>query len=142
RLYRVHGRAAGHVLAIGRDPMTSPPGESSAGSPSTQAPDARARTHPVRPFVRASACHGWTIYCLARVLVARARKGDASGKRAASLNWTHRWLAGCARVMGIRIAVHGEPPRPGTMLAPNHLGYLDIVALGVAHPSFYVVKAE
>lgn len=56
-----------------------------------------------------------------------------------------QWLHGsCARVLrafGIKVEVHGAPPRHGLVVA-NHLSYLDIIIFGAVMPCFFVAKAE
>lgn len=122
--------------------MTEASGDSSAGDSKAAASEPRARSNPIRATWRTGAFFLWTTYCLTGVIVARLFSRGAAAKRTASHRWTHRWLKGCARVMSVHLSVIGEPPPPGTFLAPNHTGYLDIVALGAVYPTFFVVKAE
>lgn len=56
--------------------------------------------------------------------------------------FTHRWCRMCCRRLGLRIRIHGDPPPPGTLLAPNHQSYLDVMALGAAAPCFFISKSE
>lgn len=50
-----------------------------------------------------------------------------------------RWL--CA-VIGYRVRVKGNLPPEGSLLAPNHSGYCDIIGLGSALPCFFAAKGE
>jgi len=59
-----------------------------------------------------------------------------------SLRYTHRWTRGLLRVLGWKVKVEGNPPAPGSLLAPNHMGHADIVAISSAIPTFFVAKAE
>ena len=43
---------------------------------------------------------------------------------------------------GLRVVVHGPRPPAGALLAPNHLGYLDIVACAAALECTFVSKSE
>lgn len=52
------------------------------------------------------------------------------------------WCRACLRVMGIRTTVTGPLPPEGALLAPNHTGYADILAVGAACRCFFVPKAE
>ena len=59
-----------------------------------------------------------------------------------SLRYTHRWTRGLLRVLGWKVRVEGNPPPQGSLLAPNHMGHADIVAISSAIPTFFVAKAE
>jgi len=48
-------------------------------------------------------------------------------------------------LLGLRVQVHGRPPRhgdQGTLLASNHISWLDIVALGSVAEVSFIAKAE
>lgn len=48
-------------------------------------------------------------------------------------------------ILGVRLTVHGAPPRAGdgpAMLVANHVSWLDIFAINAAHPMRFVAKAE
>ncbi len=59
-----------------------------------------------------------------------------------ALGWTHWWCRWSARLAGIRLTVDGPQPPRGALLAPNHLGYGDIWAMGAATRCFFMPKAE
>lgn len=44
--------------------------------------------------------------------------------------------------MGIRVRVQGPAPPPGSLLAPNHLGYADIIAILAATPCLVMTKED
>ena len=52
-----------------------------------------------------------------------------------------RWARLQTRLLGIRIAVEGEPPQ-GSLVVSNHLSYVDILVLGSQFPCIFVSKAE
>ncbi len=56
--------------------------------------------------------------------------------------WTRRWFSALRLIMGVRITVRGQIPQTGTFIAPNHLGYMDIVALGSILECFFVGRAD
>lgn len=55
------------------------------------------------------------------------------------------WLGRCARLMlkavGYRVRIRGEIPAGG-FIAPNHLGYMDIVVLASVAPQVFLSKLE
>lgn len=56
---------------------------------------------------------------------------------------TRLWAAGCAKIIGIRTSVHGDPGGfPGGMIVSNHLGYLDILTEASIFPIRFAAKAE
>jgi 1-acyl-sn-glycerol-3-phosphate acyltransferase len=59
-----------------------------------------------------------------------------------SYPWTRRFCDALRRVAGIRVSVSGTMPPEGVLLAPNHQGYVDILALGSTVPCFFVAKTE
>ena len=56
--------------------------------------------------------------------------------------WTQRWLRACARIAGIRVHHEGVVPQAGSFIAPNHLGYTDVMALGSVVKCFFVAKRD
>lgn len=56
--------------------------------------------------------------------------------------WVHRWGATLCFFAGIHVHRHGLPPPPGSLVAPNHLGYLDILCLAAVIPTLFVSKSE
>ena len=43
--------------------------------------------------------------------------------------WAQFWAKGVAKILGVRVNIHGEKPSgEGVLLVSNHLGYLDIIA--------------
>ncbi len=118
------------------------PGEVGADSPSEARPAARAWSNPLLAIARLGGFAAWTLYCYCGCLVSRAATSDRAEKRARSAEWTHRWLRRGAPIAGIRIDVRGSLPPAPALLVPNHLGYLDILAVGAACPAVFVSKAD
>lgn len=53
------------------------------------------------------------------------------------------WAAGCARILGMKIHVHGDPSKfAGGMIVSNHQGYLDILTEASIFPIRFAAKAE
>lgn len=64
-------------------------------------------------------------------------------KQLGPLLWCSRaWARAALRVMGIEARAEGPAPPPGAFIAPNHLGYLDPVALCAMCPMWFTPKAE
>lgn len=56
-----------------------------------------------------------------------------------------RWSQSLLRILGVRLHVHGEPPRARSgpvMLVANHVSWLDIFAINAALPVRFVAKSE
>ncbi len=62
-------------------------------------------------------------------------------ERAARAGWLHRCCQRTLRIMHVHVTVRGPLPEGG-LIAANHLGYLDIVALSAALPCVFVSKME
>ena len=54
--------------------------------------------------------------------------------------WPRRFLRAAARICGARIAVHGDPLEPHTLILANHISWLDILVLGSATGCAFVSK--
>jgi 1-acyl-sn-glycerol-3-phosphate acyltransferase len=52
--------------------------------------------------------------------------------------WPRRFLAGIARIAGVRIKVSGEQPGSGEFLLVNHVSWIDIPAIAAATGSAFV----
>ena len=48
----------------------------------------------------------------------------------------------CLRVSGIRLKVKGDLPTNPVLFTPNHISYMDILAMGASCPTFFVSKAS
>jgi 1-acyl-sn-glycerol-3-phosphate acyltransferase len=44
--------------------------------------------------------------------------------------WPKRFLAAAAWIIGVRVRLSGNPPKPHTLLISNHINWLDILVLG------------
>ena len=83
---------------------------------------------------RTAALVGWLLLCvpphvLAILLTRRSR-------------WPRRFLAGVARIAGVRLTVVGRPADAGTLLVSNHRSWLDIPVLAAAAGAAFVAKVE
>lgn len=56
--------------------------------------------------------------------------------------FTQRWCRMCCRGLGLRVKVRGTPPAGGTLLAPNHQSYADVLVVGAAVRCFFISKSE
>lgn len=62
-------------------------------------------------------------------------------KDAVALAWTQRWCRALCFAVGLRVRVHGAPPA-GVLLAPNHVGYVDVLAIGGRVRCFFLSRAD
>lgn len=66
---------------------------------------------------------------------------SSARRRAAIRRWSRQFL----RIVGVRLHVHGDPPRPGAkpvMLVANHVSWLDIYVINAVLPVRFVAKSE
>jgi 1-acyl-sn-glycerol-3-phosphate acyltransferase len=82
----------------------------------------------------AAGAAGLALRGAARVAPAAARAGERA--------LTRGWAKAAARIVGMRVRVHGAPPAPPAVLVANHLGYVDVIALWSAACGVFVAKAE
>lgn len=59
-----------------------------------------------------------------------------------SATYLHLWTQWVCEVFGIRVRVEGPVPPDGSFLAPNHQGYVDVLALGSAIPTLFIAKSD
>jgi 1-acyl-sn-glycerol-3-phosphate acyltransferase len=77
---------------------------------------------------------GLAVRALAHVAPATARAAEGAV--------TRRWARAAARLIGMRVRVHGAPPAGPAVLVANHLGYVDVVALWSVVGGVFVAKSE
>lgn len=53
-----------------------------------------------------------------------------------------QWAIGACRVMGVSLRISGAVPSPGALMAANHLGFLDILALSASTDVTLLAKRE
>ncbi len=85
---------------------------------------------------------GWTLYSHLIHLRARFSTRDPAERRRFAAEYTHRWLVGIARIGGISVTSAGMPPHQAVLLTPNHISYLDIMAVGAVTATMFVSKAD
>jgi 1-acyl-sn-glycerol-3-phosphate acyltransferase len=56
--------------------------------------------------------------------------------------WPQVFLAYAGRCCGLRVRVEGAPLRRNVLFAPNHVSWLDILALGGAVPAVFVARDD
>ncbi len=105
-------------------------------------PVSRSRPNPVLALCRLGMFSAWTLYCYTACRVSRIMASDKPAKRAVSATWTHHWLRVGARLIGVRVDFRGPVPTGPALITPNHMGYLDIMAVGAACPAVFVSKAD
>lgn len=53
-----------------------------------------------------------------------------------------RWARGAARVIGLKVRLHGQPAAAPVALVANHVSWLDIVGIATVVPVRFVAKSE
>lgn len=79
---------------------------------------------------------------LAAALLRFAYPRISSARRRALTRW---WCAKLLRILNVSALVEGRPPRSGaraTMVAANHVSWLDIFVISSARPTRFVAKSE
>lgn len=56
--------------------------------------------------------------------------------------WPRRFLAGVARICGVRARFTAPPPRERALIVANHCSWLDIMVIGGATGAAFIAKAE
>ena len=114
-------------------------------SPDLAAPAAgvpRAGSNGIKALFRLVPMVVLTLSCLVAFLVQCLFVRDETRRRRLSMAYMRAWGLMMCRVVGLRLAVEGPLPPPGTALAPNHQGYVDIIVLGAVAPCFFVAKSD
>lgn len=102
----------------------------------------RAKSKPLLALLRLVRITVWTAACYTGYMARRFVLTDAVAKRQASVRWSQRWFRGLLQIAGIRAYALGQAPQPPVLITPNHLGYLDILAVGALSDTMFVSKAE
>ena len=79
----------------------------------------------------------FSVYLLLRFFV-RSR----SGRISLAESYSRLWFRIVNAIAGITVRTSGPRPPRGALLAPNHIGYVDILALGSAVPMTFVTRTE
>ncbi|MDX2175854.1 MAG: lysophospholipid acyltransferase family protein [Candidatus Sumerlaeia bacterium] len=61
-------------------------------------------------------------------------------KAAVAPRFVHWWGRYAFRLLGWRLRVEGPRPAPGSVVAPNHFGYIDLIGMAAANGSFFVAQ--
>lgn len=81
----------------------------------------------------------WSLAHSGRMVLFRAKETTRLRYGTAVLRF---WFRSCAKVFGLSVTVRGRRPEPGSLIVSNHRSYLDIPALGVQCPCFFLSKIE
>lgn len=102
----------------------------------------RAWSNPLLAVATFAVIFCFHLYFVLRVALDRLVFGDNARHSQRVACWMHTLGRWCAWVMRRRVTVRGNVPPPGCLLAPNHIGYADIIAMSAAVPCFFVAKAD
>jgi len=67
---------------------------------------------------------------------------DPRERRLLTVHWTHYWCAMLGSILGYRVSTDGPKPPAKCLIAPNHIGYCDIFAIGSVARCWFVPKIE
>lgn len=102
----------------------------------------RAYSSPLLALLRLMCIALWTAAMYCRYMARRLFIRERITRRQVAVTHSQRWFRGLLSILGIRARTSGQVPRPPVLLTPNHLGYLDIIALGALCDTLFVSKAE
>jgi len=91
-------------------------------------------TGTVRAWARGLSLVAFVLLCLPFHLLSRLTGRES--------RWPRRFLAGAARLCGLRVEVAGTPLRQDVFLVANHVSWLDILALGGATGCAFVSRDD
>ena len=106
----------------------------------TESPSAkRAFSNPVLVIVRLVLIVVLILYVWGRHQVRYCLRDEAGRLRLGheSAGFFYR---GCLRILGIRVGVRGDIPDEAVLFIPNHVSYMDMLAVGAVCPTFFVSK--
>ena len=101
----------------------------------------RLKSNPLLAAVRVLLLLGCTLLNLAQ-LFTRQALGGAARRRRIALEQGHRWARQMVRILGIRVTKSGPTPPAVSLLAPNHLGYGDILPIMAATHCMVMTRTE
>ena len=84
--------------------------------------------------LRVGGLFAWFLLCLPLHLLHRLAGSPSP--------WPRRFLGGAGRALGLDVRMEGPPARPHTLLLPNHVSWLDILAIGGATGCAFVSKDD
>jgi 1-acyl-sn-glycerol-3-phosphate acyltransferase len=93
-------------------------------------------------FLRLAGFFAFTGFGAACVLTQSLWTRSTSGRDRVAGRWIHRWARVGCWLAGVRVTVVGKPPAGGTLIVPNHLGYADVLAMGLAVPCYFAPKSD
>ena len=102
----------------------------------------RAFSNPLLALCRLMCIGVWTSVLYCRYMAIRLFTRDRAARRRLAVAHAQGWFRGLYSISGIRASASGTAPAPPVLLTPNHLGYLDIIALGALCDTLFVSKAE
>lgn len=95
-----------------------------------------------RALFRAAQLAVWTLFMFLLLKAAKLRSRGADENSHQAAHYSRMWCKGICRILGIRLSLTGKEPPPGTFIAPNHLGYADIFAIGATIPCSFLTTTE
>ena len=102
----------------------------------------RARSSALRSAWRVSLTFlGSCVFLFVWIIVKRTARSKEHLYELAA-RWTGHWARYCCWSAGFRVNVSGTLPPNGVLIAPNHLSYTDVLALGSLLPCFFVAKLD
>lgn len=102
----------------------------------------RACSSPVLAAMRVAGLMAASLFLLACWAVLRKITRDIKIQNRRAAHWTSRWTRWCLAMTGFRVTTSGPNPAEGSLVAPNHIGYADVLALGSVVPCFFVAKVD
>lgn len=113
-----------------------------SGDPAPDSGAARARSSPVLALIRLVLVIGATIPFYILYLMRHALARGRRNRFEVAARWTSSWSRTLLGILRVRVETSGVGPKSGSMLTPNHVSYLDILAISSVAPCLFVPKGE
>lgn len=97
----------------------------------------------VRLWIRVFGLFVWTVTLFSiRMSFYPLRRFDEVRDRRWRRYWFSLWGRGFAWIYGVRVVLHGTPPRPPFYIVCNHLSYLDVLLMVCQTGSGFVARGD
>lgn len=81
-------------------------------------------------------------HALLGALIAALSPGRTLTETPAGQRVIRLWHRILLAILGLRLRIHGEPPRAPVLIVANHISWVDIPALGAVCPGHFIAKSE
>ncbi len=102
----------------------------------------RRATNHLLTILRVLALALWSLKICVLYLCRRLTLGSRAERLRRTPDWVQFWGRWAAWLAGVEVRCATPLPPRGVLLCPNHLGYVDVLALAATLPCFFVSRAD